>query len=161
MTDHVKHIYSGRVYQIMRDHGPNGDYLWSPWEFSIRTPTQKRAQFFKSCTKPDTMPTRYNISILQEIEWEDRKLRGSQPIVVRPPSKGENSQKNRAKVTLQKEPLGDYTIQDLAMELGCSPGQARKVLRGSKLVKPTGGWRWSSSKEAEPFRRYLRKNLKP
>lgn len=162
MTEYVKHIYSGRIYQVMRDHGPDHPYLWSPWEFSSRYPSQLRAHFFRPCQKPETMPTRYDISIEKELEWESRKLRGSQPIVVRPPV---STVKPKEKV-YREEPIpsrrttGTFTVQDLALELGCTPGQARATLRKSKLEKPQGGWKWSSSEEAEPARKEIKKNLK-
>lgn len=163
MTEYVRHVYTGRIYQIMRDHGPDNPYYWSPWEYAIRPRSPKREQFLRPCEPPGHMPTGYDISILDEIAWEDRKLRGSQPIVVHAPQRAEGSLRDKAKSTPQVttvQPSGDYTIQDLAMELGCSPGQARKVLRSSKLGKPQGGWKWSSSEEAEPYRKFLKKSLK-
>lgn len=161
MSEYLKHIHSGRIYQVMRDHGPDHPYLWSPWEFSVRTPGQHRwGKFFRSCEKPETMPTKYDISILEEMAWEDRKLRGTQPIVVKAPSPTVKS-KTRDRMRANPPTVeGEFTIQDLALEVGCTPGQARAILRKSKTNKPQGGWKWISSEEAEPIRRILRKNLK-
>lgn len=160
MSEYLKHIYSGRIYQVMRDHGPDHPYLWSPWEFSTRYPGQRRwDEFFRPCEKPETMPTKYDISILEEMAWEDRKLRGTQPITVRAPSPVVRPKpKTKSRPTQMQE--GGLTIQDLALEVGCTPGQARAILRKAKVEKPQGGWRWPSSEEAEPIRKLLRRNLK-
>lgn len=162
MTEYVKHTYSGRIYQVMRDHGPDHPYLWSPWEFASRYPSQVRAQFFRPCHKPETMPTGYDISIEKELEWEGRKLRGSQPIVVRPPAPSVNRTKKvyGGKPIPPRRTTGAFTVQDLALELGCTTGQARAALRKSKLDKPQGGWKWSTPGEAELARRTIKKSLK-
>lgn len=157
MSEYLKHIHSGRIYQVMRDHGPDHPYLWSPWEFAVRTPSRHRwDSFFRPCDKPEEMPTRYDISIPDEMAWEDRKLRGAAPIVVTPPAPTVRPTRKERR----PRPTGGYTIQDLATELGCTPGQARAALRKSKTAKPAGGWRWSSTEEAEPIRKLLKKVLK-
>lgn len=162
MTEYLKHVYTGRIYQIMRDHGPDHPYLWSPWEFSVRTPSKERMdRFFKPTEKPPIMPTRYDISILEEMAWEDRRILGSKPIVVEAPKPTvKKTPRPRTRTKAPATPQGGFTIQDLALELGCSPGQARAVLRKSKLEKPSRGWRWSSSEEAEPYRKAVKKGLK-
>lgn len=160
MVEYVKHIYSGRIYQVMRDHGPDHPYLWSPWEFSSRYPSKRREQFFRPCQKPETMPTGYDIRIEKEIEWEDRKLRGSRPIVVRPPAPTARPQKKERTPRVRENTGGAYTVQDLALELGCTSGQARAALRKSKLEKPQGGWKWPSKEEAELARKEIKKNLR-
>lgn len=166
MVEYVKHIYSGRIYQVMRDHGPDHPYLWSPWEFSIRYPTPRREQFFRPCQKPETMPTRYDIRIETEIAWEDRKLYGSQPIVVHPPKPTQRMRRKKEKApTPKRSPKaprssGGLTVQDLAQEIGCTPGQARAALRKSGVEKPQGGWRWATPEEAEGAKNLIKKNLR-
>lgn len=163
--EYLKHVHSGRVYRVMEDHGPDHPYLYSQVDSGVRTPPKVKEQFFRTCEAPEFLPERYDITVPQEIAWEDRRIRATAPIIVvapvsEKPKPGEKVYSDEPiPKKLQTQSL-EFTIQDLAMELGCTAGQARKILRGSKLEKPQGGWKWTSSQEAEPYRRFLKKNLK-
>ena len=67
--EYVKHNYSGRVYQVHRDHGPNSAPHLSSSSGQgryIRETTLER--FFTPCKGPDLgEPT---ISVIQEAQWE-------------------------------------------------------------------------------------------
>ena len=164
MTEYVKHRYSGRIYQIMRDHGPDNPYLWSPWDFASRYPSQDVwNRFFVPCEKPEIMPKHYAISIPKELEWEKRRLFREEPLVVKAPEgtkpkprKGHREEKPQEPEE-SKEPTGEYTLADLCGELGMSPAKARKLLRSKGKKPPEGGWKWSNKEAAKSIKRFLRK----
>ena len=159
MTEYVKHRYSGRIYQIMRDHGPDHPYLWSPWDFASRYPSQDVwDRFFVPCEKPEIMPKHYAISIPKELEWEKRRLFREEPLVVKTPvdTRPKPKKVHREKAE-PKEPTGEYTLADLCGELGMSPAKARKLLRSHGKKPPAGGWKWPNKEDAKSTKRFLRK----
>lgn len=158
MSDYLKHRYSGRIYQVMLDHGPDHPYLWSPWEYAIR-PYNKYLwdHFLIPCEKPPQMPYSYPISIPQEMEWEDRQVNKANlgKIQVRPPKRRDNPiKKTRIKKRAQQE--DGYTLKDLCSELGIPPAQARKALRSKGKKAPDGGWKWPNSEAAKSIKEILR-----
>ena len=160
MTEYVKHRYSGRIYQIMRDHGPDHPYLWSPWDFASRYPSQDVwDRFFVPCEKPEIMPKHYAISIPKELEWEKRRLFQEEPLVVKTPvdTRPKPKKVHREKAE-PKEPTGEYTLADLCGELGMSPAKARKLLRSHGKKPPAGGWKWPNKEDAKSTKRFLRKS---
>lgn len=159
MTEYVKHRYSGRIYQIMRDHGPDHPYLWSPWDFASRYPSQDTwDRFFVPCEKPEIMPKHYAISIPKELEWEKRRLFREEPLVVKAPVDTKPKPKKvHREETEPKEPTGEYTLADLCGELGMSPAKARKLLRSHGKKPPAGGWKWPNKEDAKSTKRFLRK----
>lgn len=162
MTEYVKHRYSGRIYQIMRDHGPDHPYLWSPWDFASRYPSQDIwNRFFVPCEKPEIMPKHYAISIPKELEWEKRRLFREEPLVVKAPvdtrPKPKKAHREKAEPKEFKEPTGEYTLADLCGELGMSPAKARKLLRSHGKKPPAGGWKWPNKEDAKSTKRFLRK----
>lgn len=164
MTEYVKHRYSGRIYQIMRDHGQDHPYLWSPWDFASRYPSQDVwDRFFVLCEKPETMPKHYAISIPKELEWEKRRLFLEEPLVVKSPE-GTKPKPRKApreertkKPKESKESTGKYTLADLCGELGMSPAKARKLLRSKGKKPPAGGWKWPNKEASKSIKRFLRK----
>ena len=159
MTEYVKHRYSGRIYQIMRDHGPDHPYLWSPWDFASRYPSQDVwDRFFVPCEKPEIMPKHYAISIPKELEWEKRRLFREEPLVVKTPvdTRPKPKKVHREKAE-PKEPTEEYTLADLCGELGMSPAKARKLLRSHGKKPPAGGWKWPNKEDAKSTKRFLRK----
>lgn len=156
MSDYLKHRYSGRIYQVMLDHGPDHPYLWSPWEYAIR-PYNKYLweHFLTPCEKPPKMPYSYPISIPQEMKWEERQVNkaGLGKIQVRPP-KSRKATVKRTK-TRRAQP-GEYTLKDLCSELGISPAQARKTLRSKGKKAPDGGWKWPNPEAAGEIKEILR-----
>lgn len=159
MTEYVKHRYSGRIYQIMRDHGPDNPYLWSPWDFASRYPSQDVwNRFFVPCEKPEIMPKHYAISIPKELEWEKRRLFREEPLVVKAPvdTRPKPKKVHREKAEPQ-EPTEEYTLADLCGELGMSPAKARKLLRSHGKKPPAGGWKWPNKEDAKSTKRFLRK----
>lgn len=162
MTEYVKHRYSGRIYQIMRDHGPDHPYLWSPWDFASRYPSPDIwNRFFVPCEKPEIMPKHYAISIPKELEWEKRRLFREEPLMVKAPveTKPKHKKVHREKTEPKepKEPTGEYTLADLCGELGMLPSKARKLLRSHGKKPPAGGWRWPNKEAAKSTKRFLRK----
>lgn len=162
MTEYIKHRYSGRIYQIMRDHGPDHPYLWSPWDFASRYPSQAIwDRFFVPCEKPEIMPKHYAISIPKELEWEKRRLFREEPLVVKAPVDTKPNPKKvhreKAEPKETKGPTGEYTLADLCGELGMSPAKARKLLRSHGKKPPAGGWKWPNKEAAKSTKRFLRK----
>lgn len=162
MTEYVKHRYSGRIYQIMRDHGPDHPYLWSPWDFASRYPGQAIwDRFFVPCEKPEIMPKHYAISISKELEWEKRRLFREEPLVVKTPvdtrPKAKKVHREKAEPKEPKEPTEEYTLANLCGELGMSPAKARKLLRSHGKKPPAGGWKWPNKEAAKGIKRFLRK----
>lgn len=162
MTEYVKHRYSGRIYQIMRDHGPDNPYLWSPWDFASRYPSQDVwNRFFVPCEKPEIMPKHYAISIPKELEWEKRRLFREEPLVVKTPvdtrPKAKKVHRGKAEPKEPKGPTEEYTLANLCGELGMSPAKARKLLRSHGKKPPEGGWKWPNKEAAKGIKRFLRK----
>lgn len=148
----VKHKYSKRVYQLMRDHNPEKPYL-RLFPF-LRYPSQKTLeQFFTPCGGPAQNTP---ITIPQELKWEERQRLGQQPIVVKPP----RGTKKAKKVVEKKvvDPEGEYTLAQLCSEIGMDPAKARKLLRSQGKTPPNGGWKWSNREAAKPIKRFLKKS---
>lgn len=162
MTEYVKHRYSGRIYQIMRDHGPDHPYLWSPWDFASRYLSQAVwDRFFVPCEKPEVMPTHYAISIPKELEWEKRRLFREEPLVVKAPGGTKPKPRKTPREKKPKEPkgsTGEYTLADLCGEIGMDPAKARKLLRSKGKKPPEGGWKWPNKEAAKAIRRFLKKS---
>lgn len=80
----VKHIYSKRVYEVVRDHGENHPYLKHLY-FLRMVSQDKLKRFFRPCGEQEIIPKR--ISIDQEILWEKRFLNRNKRLKVYPPKK--------------------------------------------------------------------------
>ena len=149
----VKHKYSKRVYQLMRDHNPEKPYL-SLFPF-LRYPSQKTLeQFFTPCEGPiQNTP----ITIPQELKWEERQRLGQQPIMVKPP-KGTKKTKKASEKKKVTDLAEEYTLAQLCGEIGMSPAKARKLLRSQGKTPPSGGWKWPNREAAKPIKRFLKKS---
>lgn len=149
--NYVKHKYSKRVYQVMTDHGEGSPYLSQSPNVRYCSGTRMR-EFFIQCNGP-TRDSK--VPVLKEIEWEQKQIRGSEPIIVKAPIQkvGGIGRSNRTTTT-----SGGYTLKGICSELGISPSSARRVLR-SRGRAPEGGWRWSSPQEVEEVKSFL-KNLR-
>lgn len=160
--EYVKHNYSLRVYQVIRDHGPKGaPHLYSPSESSgryVREDTLKR--FFSPCKDPmDGNPT---CSITQEIKWERDQIikdNGSQKSLMAPQQK--RDKKMNKPITHKKvlPEATEYTLKDICSELGTTPAIARKLLRSKGRSAPEGGWRWPNAEAAQDIKKFLKKLL--
>lgn len=147
MTEYLRHNYSGRVYQVMTDHGEENPYLSSfPYVRTIGRAT--REKFFKPCGKPyGEMDS--NISFHREIEWEKAQRLRDKPLKVEVPDPPKREKSRKKKVD------SGYTLGSICEKLGISTARARKVLRGMKK-KPQKGWVWSTQEEVEEVERILR-----
>lgn len=158
--EYVKHNYSGRVYQVHRDHGPNSaPHLSSSsgWGRYVRETTLER--FFTPCKGPDQEePT---ISVPQEAQWEKKVLAKEKPQKPLEAPQEKKSQKVTKPSTPKKSPPGatEYTLKDLCSELGITPAMARKLLRSKGKTAPDGGWRWPNAEAAKGIKKFLKKFL--
>lgn len=149
--NYVKHKYSKRVYQVMTDHGDGSPYL-SQFPNVRYCSGTRMGEFFTPCNGP-TQDS--EVSVLKEIEWEQKQIRGSEPIVVKAPlQKVRRIRRSGRTITT----AGGYTLKEICSELGIPPASARRVLR-SRGRAPEGGWRWSSPQEVEEVKSFL-KNLR-
>jgi hypothetical protein len=158
--EYVKHNYSGRVYQVHRDHGPNSaPHLSSSRGCGryVRETTLER--FFTPCKGPDLEePT---ISVIQEAQWEKEVLAKEKP---QKPLEAPREKKPQ-KVTKPSIPkkgspeAAEYTLKDLCSELGITPAVARKLLRSKGKTAPDGGWRWPNAEAAKGIKKFLKKFL--
>lgn len=158
--EYVKHNYSGRVYQVHRDHGPNSNpHLSNPKGYGryIRETTLER--FFTTCREPAQEEP--SISVLQEIKWEKEVLAKEQPQKPLEAPQEKNPQKVTKPSTPKKSSPGaaEYTLKDLCSELGITPAVARKLLRSKGKTAPDGGWRWPNSEAARGIKKFLKKFL--
>lgn len=149
--NYVKHKYSKRVYQIMMDHGDGSPYLSQFPNVRYCSDTRMR-EFFTQCDGP-TQDSK--IPVLKEIEWEQKQIRGSEPIIVKAPLQKVGRIRRSGRTTTT---AGGYTLKEICSELGISTSSARRILR-SRGRAPEGGWRWSSSQEVEEVKSFL-KNLR-
>lgn len=148
---YVKHRYSGRVYQVMTDHGPDCPYL-SCFPH-VRNPSAHLLQsYFTSTAGPVEDST---VSVSQELEWEQRQQIRKEPLVVKAPPEPPRRRKTGSK----KDPKEGYTLKDLCSELGVSPATARKLLRSKGKSAPEGGWKWKNAEEASSIKKFLKKLL--
>lgn len=155
--EYMRHKYSKRVYQVMRDHGEDHPYL-ACHPFVRYTSQGSWPKFFSPCGKPEE-PQDIKISVLEEIEWEKKQLRREEPIRVQAPASIEKPKKRRVSKSRATPESGEYTLKDLCMELGLSPATARKLLRSKGKTAPDGGWRWPDKESAKPIKKFLKKFL--
>lgn len=158
--EYVKHNYSGRVYQVHRDHGPNSaPHLSNSNGYGryLRETTLER--FFTPCREPaqEEPP----ISVLQEIKWEKEVLAKEQPQKPLEVPQEKKPQKIIKPSTPKKSSPGaaEYTLKDLCSELGITPAVARKLLRSKGRTAPDGGWRWPNAEAAKGIKKFLKKFL--
>ena len=161
--EYLKHKYSGRIYVVRRDHNPEKPYLWSPWDYTSRTPKKfVWDNFLTPCEKPPEMPRHYDISIAEEMEWEKAHMPEEPKKATeeeRPPAQSKlTPAPKKASKAISASAKGKYTLKDLCMEIGMEPSQARRLLRSSGKKPPSGGWVWDSPKEVEGVKRFLKKS---
>lgn len=158
--EYVKHNYSGRVYQVHRDHGPNSNpHLSNPRGYGryVREATLER--FFTTCREPAQEEP--SISVLQEIKWEKEVLAKEKPQKPLETPQEKKPQKVTKPSTPKKSSTGvaEYTLKDLCSELGITPAVARKLLRSKGRTAPDGGWRWPNPEAARGIKKFLKKFL--
>jgi len=148
--EYVKHKYSKRVYQVMEDHGSEHPYLSCfPYVRYCGQSTLKK--FFI----PSLGPVQDSeITIPQEMRWEERELLRREPIRVRAPVSGRRARVQKLTPEITKE----YTLLDLCGEIGMDPSKARKLLRAKGKRPPNGTWKWPNKKDARSIKKFL-KNL--
>lgn len=158
--EYVKHNYSGRVYQVHRDHGPNSaPHLSSSsgWGRYVRETTLER--FFTPCKGPDLeKPT---ISVIQEAQWEKEQRAKDQPQkpLEAPQQKKPEKETKPTKDKKASPGAAEYTLKDLCSELGTTPAVARKILRSKGRSAPDGGWKWPNAEAAKSIKKFLKKFL--
>lgn len=159
--EYVKHNYSHRIYQVIRDHGPNSaPYLYSPQLSGgryVREDTLKK--FFSPGKAPSGETT--ICSITQEIKWEKDQRVKDQPTKSLKAPQQEKPWKVTKPTTIKKDPseTTEYTLKDLCSELGTTPAVARKLLRSRGESAPDGGWKWPNAEAARGIKKFLKKLL--
>lgn len=151
--EYVRHRFSGRVYEVMRDHHPDKPYLRA-FPFVREISQLRLKKFFISCGKP-TSDTLGRITIDEEIQWENRRIRRDEPIRVRPPEPINRPTKRKAKAAISD--VGEYTLKDMCLEIGITPAAARRALRSNKVSPPEGGWSWPNRESAASVKKILEK----
>lgn len=158
--EYVKHNYSGRVYQVHRDHGPNSaPHLSSSrgWGRYVRETTLER--FFTPCKGPDLEEPA--VSAIQEAQWEKEVLAKEKPQKPLEAPQEKKPPKVTKPSTLKKgsPEAAEYTLKDLCSELGITPAVARKLLRSKGKTAPDGGWRWPNAEAAKGIKKFLKNFL--
>lgn len=159
--EYVKHNYSLRTYQVIRDHGPTAaPYLYSPPESGgryVRETTLER--FFSPCKAlQEEAPI---CSIPQEAQWEREQRAKDQPQKPLEAPQQKKPEKATKPTPAKKTSPGaaEYTLKDLCSELGTTPAVARKILRSKGKSAPDGGWKWPNAEAAKSIKKFLKKFL--
>lgn len=151
--EYVKHNYSGRVYQVLRDHGPGSTphlRCSEGWERYLKETSIQ--QFFTPYKGPEGEPSQ--ISVLAEIQWEKAQMGEGPKVSSQEPSKSLGKPKST-----KASSGGEYTLRDLCSELNTTPSIARKILRSQGKTAPDGGWRWPNAEAAKSIKRLIKKFL--
>jgi hypothetical protein len=94
----------------------------------------------------------------QNISGEQRRVKVEPKM--RADYRGERKVIKEPKEPKPKLTPGVVSIADIAKKLGCTPGEARKVLRATKTPKPaSGNWAWDKS-ESDKIEKIVKKGLK-
>lgn len=137
----------------------NYEYTPKEAEWELPFPDNKDAYYIRLRSVP--IGGSFNPKgVVDGISWDPEENKGISTIgsYTRPNAEEKpKREKKERKPKVSKDGL--VSVGDIATELGCEPGDARAVLRKSKVEKPEAGWCWPKE-QVEEIKAIIQKGLK-